>query len=443
MDERKTWLDRALSVVTDVRSGEGASALILAVNIFSVLTFYSVLKVIRDQLILTEGGAEAKSYSAAGQALLALAFVPAYAWVAARVDRMRLIGTVTLFFAVNLVAFALFGLSDAVSGIRIAVTFFIWTGLFSLVMVAQFWAFANDLYTPERGKRLFPLVGVGQSLGGVAGAYVAVLFTRVSPYNLMLMAATGLLLPLGLTFWANNRERSAGRDAAAAAADEPVGRRNGFRLVFSDRYLFLIAMLFVVLNLVNTLGGFLLDRLIVEESLRQVAAGAGVDQREIVGRLSGGVQLSVNILGFLLQTFAVSRIFKLIGVRGALFILPVLALGSYAMIAALPIFAVVRIAKILENSTDYSIQQTTRHALFLPTSREAKYNAKQAIESFFWRAGDLLQAVVVFVGAGLAFTVSHFAVVNVVLVLIWLGFVVAIVREHRKLMPAEDQEKAA
>ena len=117
----------------------------------------------------------------------------------------------------------------------------------------------------------------------------------------------------------------------------------------------------------------------------------------------------MNILGFVLQTLAVSRIFKLIGVRGALFILPILALGSYGMIMAVPIFAVVRIAKILENSTDYSIQQTTRHALFLPTSREAKYNAKQAIESFFWRAGDMLQAGVVFVGASLAFTVSHFA----------------------------------
>jgi AAA family ATP:ADP antiporter len=113
------------------------------------------------------------------------------------------------------------------------------------------------------------------------------------------------------------------------------------------------------------------------------------------------------------------------------------------MITFLPIFAVVRIAKILENSTDYSIQQTTRHALFLPTSREAKYNAKQAIESFFWRAGDLLQAGVVFVGASLAFTVSQFAAVNVVLVLVWLGIVVAIVREHRKLVPVESQEKAA
>ncbi len=438
MNERKTWLDRVLSAVTDVHGGEGFSALILGANIFYVLTFYSVLKVVRDQLILTEGGAEVKSYSAAGQALVALAFVPAYGWVAARVDRLRLITIVTLFFAANLVIFSLFGLAGA----RVGIPFFVWTGIFSLVMVAQFWAFANDLYTPDRGKRLFPLVGVGQSLGGVAGAGAGVLFAGVSPYVLMLIASAGLLVPLGLTLWVNRRERAGGRDAAGRAADAPIGSRGGFQLVFANRYLALIAALFVVLNVVNTLGGFLLDRMIVDESVR-LASGAAEQQREIVGRLSGGVQLSVNILGFILQTLVVSRIFKYIGVRGALFILPVLALGSYSLIAALPIFAVVRMAKILENSTDYSIQQTTRHALFLPTSREAKYNAKQAIESFFWRAGDLLQAGVVFVGTALAFSVSQFATVNVALVLVWLVLVVGIAREHRKLVPVDAQERAA
>ena len=109
---------------------------------------------------------------------------------------------------------------------------------------------------------------------------------------------------------------------------------------------------------------------------------------------------------FLFQTFLVSRIFKYIGVRGALFILPLIALGSYAALALFPMLrASSGWPKMLENGTDYSIQNTARHALFLPTSREAKYKAKQAIDSFFLRAGDLLQAVVVFVGVRLAFDV--------------------------------------
>jgi AAA family ATP:ADP antiporter len=155
------------------------------------------------------------------------------------------------------------------------------------------------------------------------------------------------------------------------------------------------------------------------------------------------VQTWVNAVSLILQAFVVSRIFKYIGVRSALFILPAIALTGYTAVALLPILSVVRLTKIFENSTDYSIQNTTRHALFLPTSREAKYKAKQAIDSFFVRFGDMLQAGVVFVGVQLAFGIRAFAIVNLVLVAIWLLVVIGIRREHRKLAGAEAFDRAA
>ncbi len=139
----------------------------------------------------------------------------------------------------------------------------------------------------------------------------------------------------------------------------------------------------------------------------------------------------MNLLGLLFQLFLVSRIFKYIGVRGALFILPCIALMGYSLLIVFPLLAAVRITKTLENSTDYSIQNTARHALFLPTSREAKYKAKAAIDTFFWRAGDMLQAGVVFLGTQLAFGISDFALLNLVFVLVWLGIVGMIYREHK------------
>ena len=146
--QRASWLDRSLSLITEVRAGEGTSALLLAANVFCLLAFYSVLKVVRESLILSEGGAEVKSYSAAGQALLLLAIVPAYGAVASRVNRLRLVCGVTLFFASHLVIFYLLG----AAGVRVGVAFFLWIGIFNLVVIAQFWAFANDLYGTERGK---------------------------------------------------------------------------------------------------------------------------------------------------------------------------------------------------------------------------------------------------------------------------------------------------
>ena len=437
---QKSVLDRALSIFADVRAGEGLSVVLLAANVFYLLAFYSVLKIVRDALILSEAGAVAASYASAGQALLMLGFVPAYGAFASRVNRVWLICGVMLFFASNLLIFALLG----AAGVRIGIPFYLWIGVFSMAAVAQFWAFANDLYNTERGKRLFPVIGVGASLGAVVGSGLAsIVFGGVGPYRLMLIAAAGLLVPVGLTVWVHRREKTMLRAVPRAASEnapvkeetteQPLSRTGGFQLVRSNRYLRLIALLVLTFSLVNTLGGFILNSMITAE--------AGGD-RALIGTMAGRIQTWVNLVSFLMQAFLVSRIFKYAGVRVALFILPAVALGGYTMIALLPVFAVVQWAKILENSTDYSIQNTTRHALFLPTSREAKYKAKQAIDSFFVRAGDMLQAAVVFVGTMLAFSIRSYALVNIALVLVWIGLAVAIAREHRVLAPA-DAEKAA
>jgi AAA family ATP:ADP antiporter len=439
---QKSVLDRTLSIFAEVRAGEGLSALLLAANVFYLLAFYSVLKIVRDALILSEAGAVVASYSSAGQALLMLAFVPAYGAFASRVNRVRLISGVTLFFASHLLVFYVLG----TAGIRIGIAFYLWIGVFNMAAVAQFWAFANDLYSTERGKRLFPVIGVGASLGAVVGSgLTSVAFGRVGPYSLMLLAAVGLLVPVGLTIWVHRREKAESQDVPAARTEAPVTGAGGFSLVLHERYLRLVALLVLVFSLVNTLGGFILNSMITAEAAARVASGAagGLDERAIIGTMAGGIQTSVNVLAFLLQAFVVSRIFKYAGVRAALFILPVIALGGYALIALLPIFTIVSSVKILENSTDYSVQNTTRHALFLPTSREAKYKAKQAIDSFFVRAGDMLQALVVFVGGLLAFGIRGYAAVNIVLVGVWLVLAVAIAREHRKLTADDVTEKAA
>jgi AAA family ATP:ADP antiporter len=94
--------------------------------------------------------------------------------------------------------------------------------------------------------------------------------------------------------------------------------------------------------------------------------------------------------------------------------------------------------KIFENSTDYSIQNTTRQALFLPTSREAEYNAKQAIDAFFVRTGDLIQASSSSSARKTgASRFRSFALVNVVLIACWLVLGFGIAREHRKLVGSE------
>lgn len=448
----KSLLERALSIITDVHPGEGITALLLAANVFYLMAFYYVLKIVRDALILSQAGAIAASYASAGQALLLLVLVPAYGAVASRVNRLTLVCGVTLFFASNLVVFYVLG----TAGVRIGIPFYLWAGVFNMMAVAQFWAFANDIYTTERGKRLFPLIGVGTTLGALVGsASTKVIFQGVGPYSLMLVAAAGLLIPVGLTILVHRRERAAQRDAAASQSEQPLAKTGAFTLVLRQRYLLLIATFVLLLNLVNTLGNFVWNTTITAQAMSvvapDVAGGASRVLSEgeedalsrIIGPLNADLLTWVNLLAFLFQTFLASRIFKYAGVRGALFILPLISLTGYSMIAMLPLFGVIRLTKILENSTDYSITNTTRHALFLPLSREAKYKAKQAIDAFFVRTGDFLQAGVVFIGTMFAFGVQQFALLNVVFAICWLAIATGIAREHRKLVPDDMVKKAA
>ena len=445
----KGLLDRVLGIFTEVHGGEGLTAILLMLNIFLLLAAYSMLKTIREPLILTvPGGAEVKSYAAAAIAGLFIILVPLYSALASRVSRVKLINSVTLFFAACLVAF--FALSRI--GVPIGVAFFIWVGIFNLMVIAQLWAFANDVYTVEQGKRLFAIVGFGASLGAIAGSFLTGQLVKLfGPYPFMLGACALLVLCMLLTNVVNVREKrvraaqppppdraaqTGAPDAPAASADAPVRGRSGFSLVFRDPYLLLIGLLMLLYNFVNTNGEYILGKMVLGAytAAHGAAAVAGMDAKKVIGEFYGNFQTMVNVLSAAIQLFVVSRVLKYFGVRVALLVLPVVAFVGYTAMAFVPLLSFIRGAKLAENSLDYSLQNTTKNALYLPTSREAKYKAKQANDTFFVRFGDVLSAGLVFAGTTwLGFAPRQFALVNVGLIVVWLVLAVAIGRLFKRL----------
>jgi AAA family ATP:ADP antiporter len=239
-----------------------------------------------------------------------------------------------------------------------------------------------------------------------------------------------------LTNWIYRREGGTSRHCSALAL-QPIGSASAFRLVFRHRYLVLIVVMVLLSNFVNTTGEFILGKTVAAHA-KETADGAAY-----IGEFYATFFFWVNLLGAALQMFAVSRIMKYIGIGPTLFLLPVIALGSYTLLAFAPVLNFIRLAKIAENSTDYSVQNTARHALFLNTDRDAKYKAQSAIESFFWRTGDALSGLLVFVGTRLAFDMSKFAMVNLLFVIVWLAVVSAIVRRPNRQSMVEVEARAA
>ena len=134
--------------------------------------------------------------------------------------------------------------------------------------------------------------------------------------------------------------------------------------------------------------------------------------------------------------------FKLIGVRNALFVMPIFAFGAYGLAALLPALAVIRLVKIGENSLQYSLQDTTRNALFLVTSRVEKFVGKTATDTIAVRLGAVMSSIMVLIGTALGWSLATFLVINAGLALAWLGFVLLIRGEHRRRSTEEPAEIA-
>lgn len=445
----RSLLDRALNVVTEVRAGEGVTALLLTLNVFLLLSAYYFIKPVREGLILAmPSGAEYKSYLSAVISASLLFAVPAYAWVASRVAKHKLVVGVTLFFASHLALFWLLSKVPAAEK-NIGIVFFVWVGIFNMMVVAQFWSFANDIYTVEQGKRLFALVGMGASIGGAVGAKLTgfLLTTiKLGVYELLLVSALLLLGSAVLTSVAHARERRI-NSSGGKEEQETEEREGAFRMVFKHRYLILIAAFSLVFTWVNTNGEYMLSVLFRAEAAA-AAKAAGIVEPAAIGRHAKAVVtgyyanffLWVNVFSVLLQTFVVSRIVKFGGLRIGFFVFPIIALVDAAALIVLPAalriaeLAVLRPGKIAENSTDYSLNNTVRNMLWLPTTREMKYKGKQAVDTFFVRMGDVASAVLVYVGAQLLhLPIRGFAVVNGVLVVFWLFLAGGIVRINRKM----------
>jgi AAA family ATP:ADP antiporter len=426
---RLTALDHFLNRFSQLRPGEGRSVVAFFCYALLMMVSYYILKTIREPLLLTDSSAEMKSYAYAATALLLAFIIPAYGWVFRHTSKRQLTRYVTGFFLANLLVFYLLGRA----GLDIGFAYYVWVGIFSVMITAQFWAFAADSYNVKSGKRLFPVIMIGATLGSLAAPSLSgVVFPFLGPWILLLIATGLLALTIPCVGWARSSVPPGSRShGSRPQAKKHGGFWGGFSLVATDRYLLLLALLIMLLNWVNTTGEYVLAELVVRHADAVVAADPEVRKSDFIAAFYGNFYFTVNLLTLLCQVFAVARIIHWIGVRGAVLVLPVLTMIGYGLVAFIPVFSIIRIVRILENSTDYCLMNTTRHALYLPLSAAKKYEGKTAIEAFFWRFGDLAQAGAIYAGLHwLDFGIAQFAMFNMVLSMIWLGIAWRVARHY-------------
>ena len=444
-------LDRFLCLFTDVRAGEGTTALLMFANVFLILCAYYFIKPLREGWIAVSDISgltkmEVKAYSSFGQSLLFVPVVWFYGRLSGRWRRSDLITRSTIFCISNMAIFwaiqpGLFIENLPYTG----VIFYLWVGMFGVFMVAQFWAYAADLYTKERGHRMFPLIAVGATAGAACGSWITGILVDSGIFGtewLLIVAMIPMVASIVLSKISDRGKPD--QIAQAEAAPGPgfeASERNAISIVFSSRFLVATAVITLLLSWVNTNGENLLFR-VVQEFLTGNALDEGITQsdallvftRDGTTAFYGNFYFWVNVFALLLQAFFASRLLKFGGFGLILLTMPVIALISYTAMALVPILAIVKAMKIAENATDYSINNTARNVLWLPVSAEMKYKGKPTIDSLCVRIGDGIAALTVLIGVQLlALSTQSFFILNVALVLIWIAFAFVVIREHRSL----------
>ena len=334
---------------------------------------------------------------------------------------------------------------------KIGIPFFLWVGCYSLTILAQFWAFANDIYTPEQGKRVFAVIGVGSSLGALIGSYLAKLaFKPLGP--LQHDARPGRRAACSASSIVRIVDARETQDAARKKeAETPPGGQGGMSMIFSQRYLLLIAAIIFMVNLINTNGEYILDRTLDAETARR-----GLDEaaaKRLRRRVHGDYYFYANLARRAAP--ALRHVARLQVPRRARRALPLSAPRAGELHGDdVPALARVRqVGKITENAS--ITRSTTRPSRRsgCPTSREQKYVAKQAIDTFVVRAGDFVAGMLVAAGAFLVPRLAGghiddprwtkiYTITNVILAALFLGIVILMGREHKKRAAEAEAKKS-
>lgn len=386
---------------------------------FCILFAYYLLRPVRDEIAAADRGNLQLLWTAVF--LVMLFAVPLYSAAVARLRRARFVPLANRFFAVNLLLFyaALVVLPETARP-WIDRIFYVWLSVFALFVVTVFWGLIVDVFDDDQGRRLFGLIALGASLGGIAGSGTAAALAAEVPVFLLLLSA---VLPLEIASWlARALDRRAERDGNALRREPeiPVGGSawSGINAVASDERLRRIALWILAMTLASTTLYFLQSNLL----------GEAITDRAVRREYLAKIDLAVNLLTLIGQGMLVAPIIARIGLGSTLALLPAVAaaglclLGATLLAAPLPTaLLVLALVRTLYDATRHAFAKPAREVLFTSLGREARYKSKAFIDTAVYRGGDLASAWLFGALAAAGLASGAIALLLAPMALAWLG----------------------
>lgn len=385
---------------------------------FLTIVVFQTLRPLKKGLFVDELGAYLELYAKLANIAVALLLVVLFTVLYNRLGSRKLIWTLTAVFGIALLLFSI-AFQAGRSGSFTIWSFYLFGDSWSTVWVTTFWAYLNEMTVPQQSKRLYGIIGAGAVTGGLVANLAVLLFVEEGGAPIFLLACAVMTAIMALI-----THRT---EALASRPDSPIGRRNtdrlgvalksekkvnaaleGARLVGASKYLTSVVAIVFLYELVSQILDYQVS------TAAEAIQGVGGTQA-FYGQL-GSI---VGVLSLITQLFLVSFVVRRFGMTAALLVLPLALSLASGIYLAVPILLTAGLLFVADGSFAYSINQTAREMLLVPTSSDVKYKARAFTNMFVQRTG---KGAAILMALGLVFLPVRFlSILALVVIVVWIG----------------------
>jgi AAA family ATP:ADP antiporter len=411
MAEKNNLITNFFQILSKIKEREIKAVIFSFLFVVVLMTAYYILRPVRDAMASDWTDAEV-SLLWTLNFFISAGIVALYG-VAVSKFRFRLL--VPIMYGIFAFSFVIFYFLGSITEDRILIdkAFYVWVSVFSLFHISIFWSFMSEIFTKEQSGRLFGIIAAGASIGGLIGPSITALFSlSLGIDSLMLIGSMMLLIPIPIIFYLQLLKTTDLNNGTSdlPQTNQPIGGNPiaGFKMLFSNPYLILIALFIFLYTGISSFVYFELKNLLSDLS------------RPERSMIWAQMDLAVNVLSISMGLFVTGRIVSRFGMPVTIALVPVIVCIGLLVIAISPLIGVVMILQIVRRAGNYGVTRPAREMLFTLVDRETRFKAKPVIDIVAYRGSDMLMAWL-FTGLtqGLGLGLAALAAIGAVIAALW------------------------